>query len=72
MENSTHLTLGLAALRIPCQVHHLQRLARRNLIPHTKSGRLHLVAVADLPAIRGACVKAGYVQAEARPEVASC
>jgi hypothetical protein len=76
VDTSTHLTLGIAATRIGggCQVHHLQRLARRGRIPHTKVGRLHLVAVADLSAIRRACIEAGYVQADVKPpaEVAPC
>jgi hypothetical protein len=59
-----HLTLGLAAVRIGggVQHHHLRRLARRGAIPHQRAGRLHLVAVADLPRIRAACVAAGYLE----------
>jgi|GEM_PF-6588745 len=57
-----HLTLGLAAIRIGggVQVHHLQRLARRNQIPYSRAGRVRLVRVADLPVIREACARAGY------------
>ena len=63
------LTLGLAAVRLGAGVqhHHLHRLARRGLIPHFFAGRLRLVAVADLPTIRAACAKAGYIQI-AQPE----
>lgn len=66
MSNSPHLTLGLAATRIGggVQHHHLDRLARRNAIPHTKAGRFRLVAEADLPAIREICAKAGYFLGE--------
>jgi hypothetical protein len=56
------LTLGLAAVRIGCgvQVHHLARLANQGLIPFTRAGRIRLVRVDDLPAIRAACERAGY------------
>ncbi len=61
MAVAEQLTLGIAATRIGVQQHHLARLAKRGLIPHTKAGRLHLVSVADLPTIREACERAGYV-----------
>ena len=62
MGDQSQLTLGLAAVRIGggVQHHHLDRLARRGLIPHQRAGRLRLVAVSDLDTIRAACVKAGY------------
>lgn len=58
----SQLTLGIASTRIGggVQPHHLDRLARRGLIPYTHAGRFRIVAVADLDKIREACVKAGY------------
>ena len=69
---AAQLTLGLAAVRIGdgVQLHHLDRLARRGAIPHTRAGRIRLVAVADLPLIRAACVQAGYIRSDP-PEVAA-
>lgn len=63
VETNSHLTLGLAAVRIGggVQHHHLDRLARRGLIPHTLAGRLRLVAMSDLDTIRTACERAGYL-----------
>ena len=55
-------TLGLAALQIGVQVHHLQRLCARGLIPHQKMGRLHVVDEDDFDAIRAACIHAGYLR----------
>lgn len=58
-------TLGLAAVRIGggVQAHHLAKLARLNLIPHSKAGRIRLVRVADLEVIRAVCEKRGYWRA---------
>jgi hypothetical protein len=66
MQEQEQLTLGLAAVRVGggVQFHHLDRLARRGLIPHTKAGRIRLVRVDDLPAIRAACERAGYLRTE--------
>lgn len=66
MDQRTQLTLGLAAVQIGggVQHHHLDRLARRKLIPHTLAGRLRLIAVADLDTIRAACERAGYLKPE--------
>lgn len=55
-------TLGLAALQIGVQAHHLQRLCNRGLIPHQKIGRLHVVNEDDFGAIRAACINAGYLR----------
>jgi hypothetical protein len=60
-DDTEKLMLGLAAVSIGGGVqHHLDRLARRGLIPHTRAGRFRLVSVADLDAIREVCVRAGY------------
>ena len=63
---TSYLTLGLAAVRIGggVQHHHLDRLARRGLIPHTRAGRLRLVAVSDLDEVRFACQRQGYLKAQ--------
>lgn len=65
------LTLGIAATHIggQVQVHHLRRLAAKNLIPHVRAGKIRLVKVADLPKIREACKRAGYYVEQ--PTVAS-
>ncbi len=65
----SHLTFGIAATRLGggVQPHHLDRLAKRGLIPHSFAGRFRLVAVADLGAIRAVCERAGYCRA-AEPE----
>ena len=64
MDTPTHLTLGVAAVRIGggIQHHHLDRLARRGKIPHTLAGRFRLVALCDLDIIRAACERAGYLK----------
>jgi hypothetical protein len=69
----SHLTIGIAATRIGggVQPHHLDRLAKRGLIPHSSAGRFRLVAVADLDAIREACVKAGAVDGITRKHEAT-
>jgi hypothetical protein len=56
------LTFGLAATRIGVQRHHIDKLAKRGVIPHTSTGRFRVVRVEDLPAIREACRKAGYLR----------
>lgn len=58
-------TLGLAAIQIGggVQVHHLSKLARLNAIPHTKAGRIRLVKLTDLEAIRRVCQERGYYRA---------
>ena len=55
-------TIGLAAVQIGggVQHHHLDRLAHRGAIPFIRTGRLRLVAVADLNDIRVVCERAGY------------
>lgn len=61
------LTLGLAAVRVGggVQHHHLARLARSGRIPHFAAGRLRLVRVSDLEAIRETCERCGYFKREA-------
>lgn len=58
-------TTGLLALRLGVQAHHLGRLARANLIPYTRAGRLHLFAEDDLPVIRQALIARGWLKPEA-------
>jgi hypothetical protein len=60
---NTHLTPGVLAARLGAQPHHIAKLIRRGLIPFTRAGRWHLIAVADVPIVRAALVNAGYVPA---------
>ncbi len=64
VDTSSHLTLGLAAVRIGggVQHHHLARLARRGLIPHSLAGRFRLVAICDFEQIRSVCIREGYLK----------
>lgn len=57
-------TLGMLALKIGCQVHHLQRLCDRNLIPFVMVGRNRVIADGDVPAVIEACRRAGYLRGE--------
>lgn len=61
---SVRLTLGEAAQRCGLQWWHLDRLARRGLIPHERASRVRLVLTADLSVIRAAAEAAGYVETE--------
>lgn len=54
-------TLGIAALQIGVQAHHLQRLCTRGQIPHEKIGRLHVVNESDFDTIREVCRQVGYL-----------
>jgi hypothetical protein len=55
-------TFGLCATEIGVQAHHIERLAARGKIRFTRAGRIRLVLVSDFPAIRAACVAAGYLK----------
>ncbi|QJX01252.1 hypothetical protein [Frigoriglobus tundricola] len=62
------LTTGVAAVTIGhgVQRHHLDRLARRGLIPYQSAGggsKLRLIRVSDLDAIRAECERRGYYRA---------
>lgn len=63
---SDRLTTGLAAVRIGggLMPHHVDRLCRRGLVPHETCGKLRLILIADLPAVRAAAVEAGYLRAD--------
>lgn len=52
------------------QAHHLRKLAKRNEIPHVKAGHILLFRLGDLPAIKAACARFGYLEAEQAREVA--
>jgi hypothetical protein len=61
-----NLTFGPAAGRIGngAMPYHLDKLAKRKLIPFERAGRFRFVRVADLPKIKKALIAAGYIQAE--------
>lgn len=63
MDAGELLTLGLVAVRIGngLMPHHVQRLCTRGAVPFQRAGRLRLIRAADLPAVRRAAEKAGYV-----------
>jgi hypothetical protein len=64
MKHDRHYTPGMLAVRIGgVQAHHIVRLIKRGLIPHTRAGRLHLVAEKDVSEVRTALLKAGYLAA---------
>ena len=56
------LTFGLAAVKLGggVQHHHLDRLALRGAIPYRRAGRIRLISLSDLEAVRAVCAKAGY------------
>jgi hypothetical protein len=56
------LTLGETALRLGVLPWCLDRLCTRGAIPFRRAGRMRLVRVADLDAVRTAAEKAGYVR----------
>ena len=66
----TFHTLGILAMKLGCQAHHLDRLCRRGKIPFTAAGRLRLLAEKDIPAVRAALVKAGFLKPD-RAEVSN-
>lgn len=64
MQTQESSTFGLIAVRLGVQAHHLDRLARRGLIPYRTTGRFRVIALADLDAVRRACEVAGFLKAE--------
>jgi hypothetical protein len=61
---SDRVTTGRASLLIGGGLlpHHIDRLCRNKRIPFERIGRLRLILISDLPAVREAAVSAGYIQ----------
>ena len=68
--NDSLLTFGPASIKLGCQPHHLDKLARGKKIPHQVAGRFRVVRVADFPKIRKALIAAGYLK-ETEPAAAA-
>jgi hypothetical protein len=58
---SVLLTLGKAALAVPCQEWQLRRLADAKLVPCNLAGSYRVFSRSDLPAIRAAAREKGYL-----------
>ncbi len=56
------MTSGAVAVAIGggVQRHHIDRLARREVIPHQRAGHIRLFAAADLNEIRRVCAEHRY------------
>ncbi len=59
------LTLGQCASRLECQLWQIQRIVDRGMVPEPpRVGKYRVFAESDLPALRSALAKAGFLPPE--------
>jgi hypothetical protein len=65
-----HLTVGDVAARFRCDVWQVRRLFTRGLLPEPgRVGAYRVIPESDLPTIKAALVKAGYLTTDATEAV---